>query len=128
MKLINLNYLLFTFCFISKSNLNPFPNKPCFLRVCITSLMKTSNFSFPHSVFYKFLPFLSDLKLSSVNSFSLEESKNCCFVVWERVKANNLSWTAHTIADCSLHNMFHIFTDNRFSNTCKWYDKNLNAI
>ena len=41
---------------------NPFPNKPWFLRVCSTSLLKTlwekgkllvtSNFSFSHSVFY----------------------------------------------------------------------------
>ena len=41
---------------------NPFPNKPWFLRVCRTSLLKTlwekekllvtSNFSFSHSVFY----------------------------------------------------------------------------
>ena len=44
--------------------LNPFPNKPWFLRVRITSLLKTlwekekllvtSNFSFSHSVFYLF--------------------------------------------------------------------------
>ena len=43
---------------------NPFPNKPWFLRVCCTSLLKTlwekekllvtSNFSFSHSVFYLF--------------------------------------------------------------------------
>ena len=43
-------------------HLNPFPNKPWFLRVCSTSLLKTvgekekllvtSNFSFFHSVFY----------------------------------------------------------------------------
>ena len=43
---------------------NPFPNKPWFLRVCNTSLLKTlwekekllvmSNFSFSHSVFYLF--------------------------------------------------------------------------
>ena len=43
---------------------NPFPNKPWFLRVCSTSLLKTlwenekllvtSNFSFSHSVFYPF--------------------------------------------------------------------------
>ena len=43
---------------------NPFPNKPWFLRVCCTSLLKTlwdkekllitSNFSFSHSVFYSF--------------------------------------------------------------------------
>ena len=45
-------------------DLNPFPNKPCFLCVCSTSLLKTlwekekllitSNFSFSHSVFYSF--------------------------------------------------------------------------
>ena len=43
---------------------NPFPNKPWFLRVCRTSVLKTlcekekllvtSNFSFSHSVFYSF--------------------------------------------------------------------------
>ena len=46
------------FCFL----INPFPNKPWFLRVCSTSFLKTlwekekllatSNFSFSHSVFY----------------------------------------------------------------------------
>ena len=45
--------------------LNPFPNKPWFLRVCSTSLLKTlqekekllvtSNFSFSHSVFKRFV-------------------------------------------------------------------------
>ena len=49
-----------TFCMC----INPFPNKPWFLRVCRTSLLKTlwekekllvtSNFSFSHSVFYPF--------------------------------------------------------------------------
>ena len=44
--------------------LNPFPNKPWFLRVCITSLSKTMwekekllvtrNFSVPHTVYYLF--------------------------------------------------------------------------
>ena len=44
--------------------INPFPNKPLFLRVCSTSLLKslwekeklhvTSNFSFSQSVFYQF--------------------------------------------------------------------------
>ena len=44
--------------------INPFPNKPLFLRVCSTILLKTlwekekllitSNFSFSHSVFYPF--------------------------------------------------------------------------
>ena len=47
-----------------KKLLNPFPNKPWFLHVCGTSLLKTlwekeelllmSNFSFSHSVFYPF--------------------------------------------------------------------------
>ena len=69
--------------------LNPFPkNKPCFLRVCNTSLWEkekmlvTSKFSFSHSVFYSenFLPYASNLKLSSANFSSLEESKICHFV------------------------------------------------
>ena len=47
-----------------KIYINPFPNKPRFLRVCITSLLKTlrekekllvtSNFSYSHSVFFPF--------------------------------------------------------------------------
>ena len=57
---------------------------------CSTSLLKTlrkkekllvtSNFSFSHGVFYllgEFLPFSSNLELSSANSFSLEESNIC---------------------------------------------------
>ena len=65
---------------------NPFPNKPRFLRVCNTSLLKTlwekekmlvtSNFSFSHGVFYPFseLPAIFiKLKLSSADSFSLED-------------------------------------------------------
>ena len=58
---------------------NPYPNKTWFLRVCSTNLLKTlwekekllvtSNFVFFHS--------LSNLKLSSANFFSLEESKMC---------------------------------------------------
>ena len=77
-------------CYITEW-VNPFPNKPRILRVCIASFLKTlkekekllitSNFSFSHSVFYlleNFLPFSSSLKLSSANSFSLEESKICC--------------------------------------------------
>ena len=41
-------------------------------------LLVTSNFSFTHSAFYldNLLPFSSNLTLLSVNSFSLEESKN----------------------------------------------------
>ena len=50
--------------FVSRKCFNPFPNKPWFLRVCSTSLLKTlwenekllvtSVFSFSHSVFYPF--------------------------------------------------------------------------
>ena len=60
---------------------NCFPNNSWFLRVCIRGLLKTqwekekllvmSNFSFSHSVstlFQKFLPFPSNLKLSSAKS------------------------------------------------------------
>ena len=66
---------------------NSFPNKPWFLRVCSPSPLKTlwkkenllvtSIFSFPpvfSTLFENFLPFSSNLKLSSANSLSLEES------------------------------------------------------
>ena len=72
-------------------HLNSFPNKPWFLRVFSTSLLKTlwgkekllvtSNFPFTHSVFYcleNFLQFSSNLKLSSADCFNFEESKICC--------------------------------------------------
>ena len=71
-------------------SVNPFPNKLWFLRVCGRSLLKTlwekekllvmSNFSFSHSVFYpfgNFVPFSSNLKLSSAKSFGFEKSKIC---------------------------------------------------
>ena len=51
-----------------EDSLNPFPNKPWFLRVCSTSL--SNHLENP-------LPFSSNLKLSSANSFSLEESEIC---------------------------------------------------
>ena len=70
--------------------INPFPNDPWFLLVCSTSLLKkqwekeklliTSNFSCSHSVFYPFgelSAILSNFKLSSASSFSLEEFKIC---------------------------------------------------
>ena len=80
---------------------NPFPNKPRFLRVCNTSLLKTlrekekllvtSNFSFSHSVFYPFgelyaifYPFgelytiFIQFEIVDALSFNLEESKICC--------------------------------------------------
>ena len=74
---------------------NTFPNKPWFLRVCNTTLWKTlventvvkgeiarnEQFLLFPTVFSthlrNFLPFSSNLKLSSANPFSLEESKIC---------------------------------------------------
>ena len=67
---------------------NTFPNKPWFVHVCITSFLKTlakgeivmSNFPFSHSVSYPFgelSTIFINLKLSSANCFSLEESRIC---------------------------------------------------
>ena len=68
---------------VFKTFLNPFPNRPLFLRVCSISLLKTlwekekllvmSNFSISHCVLYPFV-----CKLSIWKSLK--------FVVWERVK------------------------------------------
>ena len=67
---------------------NPFPNKPWFLYVYITSLLKilwekekllvAVSFPFPtvfSTLFENLLPFSSSLKLSSANCFSLEQSE-----------------------------------------------------
>ena len=80
-----------------REKLNPFTNKPWFLRLCSTSLSKTllekdklvltSNFSFSQSVFFPFgersaiflfFFFFSNSKESSANSLGLEEFKSCC--------------------------------------------------
>ena len=62
---------------------SPFPNKPWVLHVCSRSLMKTlgkgeiacnEQFLFPKRI----SAFFINLKLSSANSLSLEESKFCC--------------------------------------------------
>ena len=75
---------------LNNKTFNLFPNKPWFLLVCSTSLLKTqwekekllvtSNFSFSHSAFHlleNLLSYSSNLKLSSAKSLSLEESKIC---------------------------------------------------
>ena len=69
-------------------NLNPFPNKPWFLRVCSTRLLKTlwekekllltSNFSFSHSVFKPIqvkIITLANFISSSANAFNLDKSR-----------------------------------------------------
>ena len=60
-----LHLLTIWICFFRRKQFNPFPNKPLFLCVCSTRLLKTlwekeklfvtSNFSFSHRVFYPFL-------------------------------------------------------------------------
>ena len=73
-------------------NFNPFPNKPWFLLVCSTSLLKTvwekekllltSNFSFPHSVFYLFWEpsaIFSKLKIVNCRLFQFGRVKNLSF-------------------------------------------------
>ena len=78
--------------FLKASYLNPFSNKPRFLRVCSTSLLKTKLgkgeiaheeqfLLFPTVFFYPFgelSAISSNLKFSTATSFSLEESKICC--------------------------------------------------
>ena len=74
--------------------LNPFPNKPWFLCVCSTSLLKTlwekkkllimSNFSFSLSVFYPFGE-LSDIFIKLCRLQPLLVKKILKFIVWERV-------------------------------------------
>ena len=64
-----------------QTTFNPFPNKPWFLRDCSASLLKT--LWEKEKLFGDFLPFPLNLKLSSANSFSLEDSK---IIVWEKVK------------------------------------------
>ena len=62
--------------------INPFPNKLLILHVSSTSLLTTLREKEKLLVFSthleNFLPFSSNSKLSSVNSFSLEESEICC--------------------------------------------------
>ena len=71
-------------------DLTPFANKPWFLRVCSTSLLKTlwekekllvtSNFSFSHSVFYPFRELSTifiNFKIVVCKLFLLGESKIC---------------------------------------------------
>ena len=77
--------------------INPFPNKPWFLRVCSTSLLKTlwekekllvmSNFSFSRSVFLPvWRTFCHFHQTSNCRLQPLLIWKSLKFVVWERVK------------------------------------------
>ena len=80
-----------------KHEINSFPNKPWSLHVCSTSLLKTlrekekllvtSNFSFSHSVFYRFGELcVIFIKFEIVVCQLFQFGKVQKFVVWERVK------------------------------------------
>ena len=71
---------------------NPFPNKPWFLGVCCTTLLKTllekekllvtSNFSFSHSVFYLFEEFYAismEYKIVIIKLFQIGRVKHLSF-------------------------------------------------
>ena len=79
----------------------PFPNKPWFLCVCSTSLLKTprekekllvtSNFSFSHSVFYPFSELSAIFIKFKIVVCKLFQFRSLKFVVWERVKKISVS-------------------------------------
>ena len=95
------------------NEINPFPNKPWFLRVWSTSLLKTlwekekllvtSNFSFSHSVFYPFeeLPSFF-VKFEIVICKLFKVWKSLTFVVWERVKKSLDPSLSDTQTDLSM--------------------------
>ena len=76
--------------------IDPFPNKPWFLCICSTSLLKTplekekllvtSNFSFSHSVFCPFGELSAILIKFEIFVCKLSVWKSLKFVVWERVR------------------------------------------
>ena len=78
---------------------NPFQNKPLFLHVCSTSLLKTlrenekllvkSNFSFSHSVFYPLGHLYAIFhQIQNCRLQTLSVSKTLKFVLWERINPN----------------------------------------
>ena len=85
---------------------NPFPNKPLFLHVCHTFLLKTmwkkekllvrSNFSFSHSFFYPFWRTFNHFhQIQNCRLQTPSVWKSLKFVVWERVNQQ--------LQNCCLH-------------------------
>ena len=82
----------------SNNVFNPFPNKPWFLSVCSTGLLKTlwekekllltSDFTFSHSVFYQYgeLSAIS-IRFEIIVCKALSVWKSLKFVVWKKVKS-----------------------------------------
>ena len=95
---------LFWYVTLIKVTVNPFPNKPWFLHLCSTSLLKTlcekekllvtSNFSFSHSVFYPFGELLAVfINFWNCHLQTLSVWKSLKFVIWERVKQKDCQST-----------------------------------
>ena len=97
---------LTTFCTLYGSyfpfymNLNPFPNKPWFLRVCSTTLLKspwekeklllTSNFSFfPQCFLPIWRTFFHFHQILNCHLLTLSIWRSRKFVVWDRVKMSS---------------------------------------
>ena len=94
--------------------INPFPNKPWFLRVCCTSLLKTlwekekllvtSNFSFSHSVFYPFrdlsaISIFIEIQIVVCKLFQFGRVQNLLFGKGLKVRSKEQDQTA---CDCML--------------------------
>ena len=88
---------------ISHTAINPFPNKPLFLGVSRTSLLKTvwekekllvtSNFSFSHNVFYPSGELSAIfIKYKNCHLQTLSVWKRLKFVILERVNPHNTFW------------------------------------
>ena len=85
----------------SVKRVKPFPNKPWFLRICSTSLLKTmlekekllvmSNFSFSHIVFYPFGELSAIFIKFKIVVCKLFWFGSLKFVLWERVKKMHLN-------------------------------------
>ena len=81
---------------MAKSFLNPFPNKPCYLRVCSTRLLKTLGkgeiarndqfLLFPQCFLAFWIAFSHVYQISNCRLPTLSVRKSLKFVIWERVK------------------------------------------
>ena len=135
------HFLLFPWCFQNASfagslklgivwkRVNPFPNKPWFWHVCSTSLLKTlwekeklllkraiSPFLTVFSTHLKnFLPFSSNLKLSSANYFSLHQSKTLSF--GKGLRKFSFSFHRYKILQAKDNILF----NKTKINLCPWY-------
>ena len=83
---------LFHKCILFHNDFNPFPNKPWFIHVCSTSLLKAlrekEKFSFPPSVFYhlgELSAILIKFEIVVCKIFQFGRVKNFLFGKWLRI-------------------------------------------